>query len=221
MISRHPDPELLVEYVSGGLSIAPTISITAHLQFCNECHLLSTSLGEIGGQMLEITEPTPVSEVLLENVLSRLDTMTVEDDAVPARQTTHLDEVTSSLPVFVRQFLPANGLRWRFLSPSLKTAPISVGEDVHELTLHRIKARGKAPEHNHRGQEITLVLKGSFSDEDGVYHPGDFMVREAGEIHRPFATRDGECTCLSVLEAPIELTGIKRVLSPFLSFNPS
>jgi len=64
-------------------------------------------------------------------------------------------------------------------------------------------------------------LTGSFSDEEGVYHPGDFLVKEPGNIHRPFAARNQECICLSVLEAPIRLTGMKRVLNPFLSFTPS
>jgi putative transcriptional regulator len=66
-----------------------------------------------------------------------------------------------------------------------------------------------------------VVLKVSFSDEDGVYHPGDFIVREAGEIHRPCATLNDDCICLSVLEAPIKLTGIKRIFNPFLRFSPS
>ena len=96
-----------------------------------------------------------------------------------------------------------------------------MGEKDYEVALHRIDAGGKAPEHDHRGREITVVLTGSFSDEDGVYQPGDFLVREPGDTHRPFAARNEDCICLSVLEAPIKLTGIKRILNPFLSFTPS
>jgi putative transcriptional regulator len=121
----------------------------------------------------------------------------------------------------VQRLLPSGKLDWRRLSPSLKVAPISVGEEQYELALHRIDAGGKAPAHDHLGKEITVVLTGSFSDEDGVYQPGDFLVREQGDTHRPFAARNQECICLSVLEAPINLTGIKRVLNPFLSFTPS
>jgi len=43
------------------------------------------------------------------------------------------------------------------------------------MALHRIKAGGKAPEHDHKGTEITVVLTGSFSDEDDIYQPGDFI----------------------------------------------
>ena len=96
-----------------------------------------------------------------------------------------------------------------------------MGERRYELALHKIDAGGKVPDHDHRGQEITVVLKGSFSDEDGVYQPGDFLVREPGESHRPMAAQNDDCICLSVLEAPIKLKGLKSLLNPFLSFSPS
>ena len=46
-------------------------------------------------------------------------------------------------------------------------------------------------------------------------------MREPGDVHRPSATQDQACICLSVLSAPIKLTGIKQVLNPFMQFNPS
>ena len=98
---------------------------------------------------------------------------------------------------------------------------MSVGETDYELALHRIDAGGNAPVHDHKGTELTVVLKGSFSDEDGIYYEGDFLVRQPGDVHRPSATLDQACICLSVLSAPIKLTGLKRVLNPFMRFNPS
>lgn len=220
MIKNHPEPDLLVEYAAGALSLAPCISITTHLQFCETCGHAVESLKDIGGDLMSSTESMPVSDDLLDRVLDCIDT----DEQAPttsSRSASPLDEVTGTLPRFVQEILPAQPLSWQRQTRSLKVAPISVGEDRHELALHRISAGGKAPEHEHSGREITVVLKGSFSDEDGVYQPGDFIVREPGDRHRPFAARNEECICLSVLEAPIKLTGIKRVLNPFLSFSPS
>ncbi len=221
MINKHPSPELLVEYTAGTLSIAPVISITTHLQFCDRCSDLTSSLTEIGGEFLEESDAIPVSEDLLGKVLSCLEDPHPSVEPVSSKAKLEVDDLVSSLPKFVQQILPEGSLTWKFLSPSLKTAAISVGEEVHELALHKIKPGGRAPEHNHSGSEITVVLKGSFSDEDGVYHPGDFIVREAGEVHRPFAARNEACICLSVLAGPIKLTGIKRLLNPFLSFSAS
>lgn len=219
MISMHPEADLLVEYAAGSLSLAPCISVTTHLQFCEHCNHSVESLKEIGGDIMQMGEAVPVSDDLLDRVLNCIDS---DEPAQPQKlqSTGSRDDVAHQLPPFVQELLPEAELKWRKLSPSLRVAPITVGEDKYELALHRISSGGKAPEHDHKGREITVVLKGSFSDEDGVYQPGDFIVREPGDKHRPFASRNNECICLSVLEAPIKLTGIKRVLNPFLSFNP-
>ncbi len=218
MINRHPEADLLVEYAAGSLTAAPCISITTHLQFCESCSDSVESLKDIGGNLLQSMEAAPVSEDLLDRVLDCIE----NGEAESSQQTENPgDEVTRELPSFVRSLLPANELRWKFLSPSLKVAPISVGEEVFELALHRIKAGGTVPEHDHHGREITVVLKGSFSDEDGVYQPGDFIVREKGDVHQPFAAQNEECICLSVLEAPIKLKGFKKIFTPLIGFSPS
>lgn len=220
MINRHPESDLLVEYAAGNLPIAPCISVTTHLQYCKQCSDSVESLGEIGGELLMSAEAVPVSEDLLDKIMEDLGSLGEEKS--PSSVLGHCsDAVTGELPEFVQRLLPSGKLSWRRLSPSLKAAPVSVGEEQYEVALHRIEAGGKAPEHDHLGKEITVVLTGSFSDERGVYQPGDFIVREQGDTHRPFAARNQECICLSVLEAPIKLTGIKRVLNPFLSFTPS
>lgn len=221
MISKHPDSELLVEYTSGVLSLAPSIAITTHLQFCNACSGTVDSLQHIGGDFLEHLEAVPVSEDLLEKVLLGINTAASESEAINRGSNKNVDNVGQALPKYVQHLLPDGDLRWKLLSPSLKVATVSVGEDRYELALHRIRAGGKAPEHNHSGQEITVVLTGTFSDEDGIYQAGDFIVRETGDVHRPMASQNEECICLSVLAAPIKLTGIKRLANPFLSFAPS
>jgi len=221
MVNRHPDSELLVEYTSGSLSLAPSVSVTTHLQFCENCSHTVESLKHIGGDILEDAEAIPVSEDLLEKVFLGIDESPKDPETGFSVTGKAVDDVAHVLPRYVQQLLPEGKLQWRFLSPSLRLATISVGEDRHELALHRIKAGGKAPEHNHRGQEITVVLTGCFSDEDGVYQPGDFVVREPGDVHRPYAAQNEECICLSVLSAPIKLTCFKRVFNPFLGFAPS
>ena len=222
MINKCPDETLLVEYASGALSTAPSIAVTTHLKYCDKCANTVRALGFIGGSLLDCLEEEEVSAGLLDKVFARIDSQ--EDEPLSAKtknDSLTLDPVASGLPEFVKNLLPREELEWRNLTSSLEVAPIRIGEENHELSLHRIHPGGKAPEHDHRGKEITVVLRGSFSDEDGVYHPGDFLVREEGDTHRPYAARNEECVCLSVLEAPIKLTGIKRVFNPFISFSPS
>ncbi len=220
MNNKHPDIDLLVEYATGSLPLAPSIAITTHLQFCDHCREFVASLQDLGGEMLNDLDQVSVSDELLDHVLECIDSSASKP--TPARvEPKQCDEISSSLPGYVRNLLPEGDLEWRFLSPSLRVASLPVGELENELALHRIKAGGKAPEHDHRGREFTVVLTGSFSDEDGVYQPGDFIVREPGDVHRPLAAKHEECICLSVLAAPIKLTGMKSVLNPFLGFNPA
>jgi len=224
---HHPGTTLLMEYASGSLSLAPCIAVSTHLQFCSACRHAIGSLAAVGGELLATGESASLSPGLLDDVLTRLDEEpdTGSGDAQrgnpAATCATPVDEVVRVLPRYVRNLLPHGALTWRTRSPSLRVSPIPVGETRHELALHRIRAGGTTPRHDHRGIELTVVLKGSFSDEDGVYHAGDFMVREPGEIHRPLAAQHEECICLSVLSAPIRMTGIKRVFNLFLRFAPA
>lgn len=228
MTDKHPTTDLLTEYAAGVLPIALTIAVRTHLHFCEQCQVSVESLEHVGGEMLSRLESFSVNENMLDRVLQKIQEVGGEgeiDDAQDNAKRSHehpaLDSVASALPENVKGLLPDGQLSWRFLSPSLKVATISVGESAYELALHRIQAGGKAPAHDHNGQEITVVLTGSFSDAQGIYRPGDFIIKEQGDTHRPIAAQNEDCICLSVLSAPIRLTGFNRIFNPLLQFSPS
>lgn len=224
MIKHHPSTALLTDYTVGSLSVAPAVSVTTHLKYCQQCRDSVGSLKQLGGALLCEAEPAQISDDLLSQTLDRLDADESEMALAEGASEVHEFELSDELkgiPEYLNQFLPRNGLNWRKLSSSVTVAPISVGETRYELALHKICAGGQTPVHDHNGVEYTVVLKGSFSDEDGMYNEGDFLTREPGDIHRPFATQHEDCICLSVLEAPIRLKGLGRVLNPFMRFQPS
>jgi len=224
MIKHHPSTALLTDYTVGSLSVAPAVSVTTHLKYCQQCRDSVGSLKQLGGALLCEAEPAQISSDLLSQTLDRLDADEGEMALAEGASEVHgfeLSDELKGIPEYLNQFLPRNGLNWRKLSSSVTVAPISVGETRYELALHKICAGGQTPVHDHNGVEYTVVLKGSFSDEDGMYNEGDFLTREPGDIHRPFATQHEDCICLSVLEAPIRLKGLGRVLNPFMRFQPS
>lgn len=225
MINNHPNTQLLTDYAAGGLSTAPLISITTHLQFCDKCREAVSGLNVLGGELLTDGDEAELSGDLLAQTLAMIDAPTslgAHSEAADHAPTSSLcPDLAKQLPEYLHKFLNHQELDWRSLTSSLSVAAISVGETDCELALHRIDAGGKAPVHDHKGTELTVVLKGSFSDEDGIYQEGDFLMRNPGDVHRPSATQDQVCICLSVLSAPIKLTGIKQVLNPFMRFNPS
>ena len=222
MINNHPTADMLTEYSTGALSLAPIISITTHLQFCDRCRESVASLNALGGALLGECEAAPISQQLLADTLDRLDAEPANVFEVEEPEQPFLDpKLEDQLPAYLHKFVGRKPLHWQSLSSSVSVAPISVGESNYELALHRLNAGGRTPAHDHKGMELTVVLKGSFSDENGMYHEGDFLIRQPGDVHRPAATQNQACICLSVLEAPIKLTGLKSVLNPFMKFNPS
>lgn len=221
LVSKHPNGELLMDYASGALTPALCLSVSAHLHFCETCRDRNSELTAIGGDLLAATTPVDLSFDALESVLAKLDQ---GDDKVVVHRpeaTQKLPEDEAKLPGFILDLLPETGAKWKMLSPALRISRIPIGEQRYELALHKIKAGGKVPAHDHKGLEVTVVLQGSFSDGDGIYHEGDFLVREPGEQHRPTASQNDSCICLSVSEAPIRLTGaVKRLMNPLFSVSP-
>ncbi|MGH9900540.1 MAG: cupin domain-containing protein [Pyrinomonadaceae bacterium] len=51
------------------------------------------------------------------------------------------------------------------------------------------------PAHRHNGVEEVLVLRGGYRDDRGEHRAGDYVVNDAGSIHRPVAL-DGPADCI-------------------------
>ena len=85
MIGRHPDSALLVEYASGSLELAPSIAITTHIQFCDQCRRTVESLQAVGGEMLEEAASVPVSDNLLDNVFAHIDSDSSQEQSLSSR----------------------------------------------------------------------------------------------------------------------------------------
>lgn len=214
MIKYHPDDNLLLEFSAGTLAFAQSIAVSSHLHFCDHCRRRVDKLTAVGANLMDECDAVAVSDDLLANVMANLEVMSGAKIA-PARRLEKMPKVIDKL------IGEKDSLRWQFLTPSLDMARLQTGQKEFEVALHRIKAGGSVAEHDHGGTEITLVLDGSFSDEKGIYHEGDFLVREAGETHRPLASRDAPCICLSVVAARVRMTGtFTRWLNPFLAFKP-
>ena len=83
--------------------------------------------------------------------------------------------------------------------------------------LMRIKSGTAMPTHTHEGCELTLVLAGGFSDENGHFLRGDVAEADPSVTHQPVADPGEDCLCLAVTDAPLRLTGaFGRLLNPFL-----
>jgi len=232
MAQHHPDIHMLTEFSAGVAPPGIVLCIAAHIDYCPQCQNQVTKLEALGGALFEIegteherTAQTGALDAALEKTLAAIDEL--EAAAVDDRNNlsaTKTDQPENSLPGCLRSLIPKGleQLNWKKIGASLRVARLDAGDSLNEVALHKLQAGGGVADHDHRGQEITVVLKGSFSDQNGLYMPGDFLVRNAGEVHAPKASNDGDCICLSTMAAPVRFTGLlTRIVNPFLKIYPS
>lgn len=232
MIKFHPDQNILIEYASGALDTAVAIGVKTHISFCPKCRNEVNRLRQLGGAYLEEQKAPESSDIHDEkaNFASLMEKIKLHESAVGR----HIEPVQESaqhsgdyhvehLPKIVQKLIHSQvGVDWKSVSPSLKQARLKTGQSKYEVCLHKIRKGGAVAKHDHKGLEVTVVLEGAFSDEKGTYRKGDFVLREPGELHRPTATRDQDCLCLSMVSAPVKLSGLLgTVLNPFLRISPS
>ncbi|MDJ0879599.1 MAG: ChrR family anti-sigma-E factor [Halieaceae bacterium] len=216
MVTHHPDMRLLTEFASGSLPLAQSAAISVHLHFCSHCKRQVNALQDMGAEMFDTLQPADVDDSLLDNVLAHLD----DEAPLTYASSAAIDES----PVLVQRLMTGDykDLKWSRINKALQIARLRTGDPEHEFALYHIKAGGSIPCHSHKGTELTLVLEGSFSDEEGVYHQGDFLMRDAEDVHTPTASRTADCICIGVLDAPIRFKPWNyRLLNPFLQLQAS
>ena len=214
MVKHHPDTNTLLEFAASSLPAAQSVVVSTHLQFCSECRQRLAHLESLGATMFENAEPVDINPSVFDNVLARLDE--VEEDRAAN------DATASTLSWTVKQIRKGNldQLQWKKVTRSLRIADLGEIDGAAEFSLYHIAEGVRIPQHNHSGTEMTLVRQGGFRDEGGSYHAGDFITREAGDIHAPTALSGGDCICLAVLESPLRFTSWHhRWLSPLLQLR--
>src|SRR5262249_7094833 len=145
----------------------------------------------------------------------------LDDDAAAAPHTTpQAAAASAAVPMPLRRYAPdgIEALRWSRVSlhsgRAILPCPVVAG---YQASLLKIDAGRAFVHHAHRGEELLLVLKGSFADETGRYALGDVAIYDESIAHRPVAGREDECICLALTCAPIRMTGFfTRLLNPFL-----
>jgi len=228
MVSFHPDAKFMTDFAAGNLPLSEAICVAAHLEFCAKCRSHVQQLSDLGAQLMSRLEPLSAPSDddgfdqlmhLIEADGSDMRLSSVSPDVVRAGSAN-----AQGMPRVVQK-LAADGLhnlKWAQFGKSLRIAPINIGDKSRETSIYDIKAGGCMPEHEHRGEEITVLLKGSFSDTEGKYVKGDFVVRHAGERHQPTATLDTDCICLVSLEQPVKPSSLwYRLLEPLVQYRLS
>lgn len=213
MTRHHPDTLTLMEFSAGNLSEPHALCIRLHLDQCPHCRSRVDTLDSLGAVMMESQPQVGVSSDMFDDILSRIDSepdMTETYISTQAKRMSPLQKLLGD---------DLNSLPWKRQLGDVSVLDISerFPGQSEQVVLQKLAAGGKAPAHTHRGSETTIVLQGAFSDQKGVFNQWDFVVLNQEDEHKPVAVGCEDCITLSVLSAPVKLTGtFTRLLNPFI-----
>ena len=195
------------------LSEPHALCIRLHLDQCPHCRSRVDTLDSLGAVMMESQPQVGVSSDMFDAILSRIDSepdMTETYISTQAKRMSPLQKLLGD---------DLNSLPWKRQLGDVSVLDISerFPGQSEQVVLQKLAAGGKAPAHTHRGSETTIVLQGAFSDQKGVFNQWDFVVLNQEDEHKPVAVGCEDCITLSVLSAPVKLTGtFTRLLNPFI-----
>lgn len=216
-VTHHLDDTTLLRYASGSLPYAFNVVVAAHLAMCADCRAALHAAEELGGQLLDeepVTEMQIGSFELLMKKLEDGDSATEKSDADIADPIDFSGDVPAPLQRLVGPRLA--DVKWRRIAPGVKKYTLSEKQaDGTSLYMLQIAPGMAVPEHGHGGEELTLILSGTYRDDIGVFDAGDIADLDEHIEHQPHVISDTPCVCLVATEAPTRFKDVfSRLLQP-------
>lgn len=209
--------EWLVAYAAGNLSEAKSALVATHASFHPSLLAKISDAEDIGGALMGASDAADLSDGFFDRLMDKIDTQ--DGDAG------HAIEVDAKardprVPQPLADYLDGglDDVKWRFMGPGMKQAKLWTGENGEKLWLLKAKGGTEIPEHGHNGNEMTLVLQGSYCVDGHRFGVGDLeLASDEIEDHQPVIDEGQDCICLVVTEAPIKLKSlIGRAFQPFI-----
>ena len=211
MIKHHLTDKILMAYSAGQLSEAFNLIVATHISMCDECRAAMSSFDALGGALLENEclngEPAPD----LQATMALIKAETPPDRTPPPVRST---ETPFPLVAYVGDNL--DDVKWKPVGMCVKQSILQTSAEATARLLY-IPAGVAVPDHGHHGTELTLVLRGAYSDETDHFKRGDVEIAGEDLYHTPIADAHSDCICLAVTDAPLKFSGVlPRILQPLL-----
>lgn len=209
-IRHHLSDALLMAYSAGTLPEAFSLAVATHVSMCDECRARLGAFDTLGGVMMETCERAELAPDSLEMTLARISGMAPAAPARPPR--------SGVLPGPVQDYVGGDldAVNWKPVGMGVKQALLQTSPEARARLLY-IPAGSAVPDHGHRGLELTLVLRGAYTDEIDRFGPGDIEIAGEDLAHAPVAEAGNDCICLAATDAPLRFSGlVPRLAQPFL-----
>jgi putative transcriptional regulator len=214
-INHHLDDATIIAYAAGTLGEAHGFAVATHLAYCDTCRQAVRQAEALGGEILAEQDGAAVSDMCRAATFASLDAMGT--NTVRSATISNAGE----LPQVLRGLIGGEkfaDLPWKKKAPGVATIelPLSAGSKTH-LQLLRIGPGREMPEHGHGGEELTVILQGSYSDHTGRYCAGDVADLDTDIEHQPKVDSDIDCICLVATEAPTRFKSMwARIAQPLI-----
>jgi len=211
-ISHHPPGDVLGDFVTGSLSEAEHLVVSVHVDQCTACQRFVGLMGQVTAAALanaSAPEPPGAFAAIMAEV---------DHSPRPDPQDEHLprsDPELAELPELLQRCQIGG---WRWVAPGLTTRPILLTPDGRRraFLLHG-EPGTRLIQHTHTGEELTCVLKGSYTDHTNRFETGDLDFSDEEVEHELVVSDDGPCLCLIAMTGDLRLRGmLGRLISPFI-----
>lgn len=214
MIKHHPSETLLTQFCSASLTASLSLAVSIHVDMCPLCQAKVAKLEAENADSLFAEDSFSDGQLFDDTFDSTMLALITADDS--SDEAYHIEPVAVNVNENNYQ-LPRALSRishGKFIQVGkLARSRINLDDGALRSSLLHIDAGGQIPEHTHTGFEVTLLLEGEFSDEDGHYVPGDFIWQDGRHQHTPL-TKNG-CLCFTVVSSALHFNkGFSKLLNP-------
>jgi len=210
-IRHHPDISTLISCAAGSQPEAMAAVVASHISMCPRCAAELGTMQEIGVALFDALPPAPVTREspVLAARAGEAEIETIAHEPGPGDVPAHLAPLVGS---------SLDQISWKPLAPGVWHYPVPLSKSAKgDLRLIKVAPGKKLPDHGHNGEELTLLLRGSYHDEFGTFRTGDVADLDDEAEHRPVADSNEGCICLIASEKKARFKGlIARIMQPFI-----
>lgn len=214
-ITHHPDPASLMSCSAGSMPEAFAAVMASHISMCPSCRRELAMMEQIGTALFEKLVPVSVSRPAPIAAMRALEADVDDDEVAPV-------VVTGDVPQPLMSAIGAHldKVPWKRVGPGVLQHQITLSDPSRgELRLVKVAPGQTLPEHGHRGNELTLILRGSYADATGTYKAGDVADLDEHVEHQPVADLVEGCICLIAVQGRLRFkSAIARLVQPFTGF---